>query len=279
MKEKLLIPASVLISLVLITASFFYRSGANLEEKNQAVSFDGGFVLPVVWDDMASELAETGVIDEEKFRALYAARGGMSKEIENLFTESGDLVITPENSGEVLNLLWAFGLANKNPVLENGPMVDPRYGGPGGFASTGGWSLARGNVAEHYSAHAFVALSEEQQRLVGRVSKNIYRPCCNNSTYFPDCNHGMAMLGLLELMAENGLSEDEMYRVALRVNSLWFSDTYQTIAAYLDSKGKSIEAADPKEILGASFSSYSGFSRILAEFTPPEGVGGAGCGV
>ena len=30
-----------------------------------------------------------------------------------------------------------------------------------------------------------------------KIAKGIYRPCCNNSTYFPDCNHGMAMLGLL----------------------------------------------------------------------------------
>ena len=65
--------------------------------------------------------------------------------------------------------------------------------------------MAKGDAMEHYSKHALIALTAEEQDLVNRVSLNIYRPCCNNPTYFPDCNHGMAMLGLLELMAAQGL--------------------------------------------------------------------------
>ena len=276
--NKKLIPISILISISLITISFFYRNG--LEEKEaEAVPSPGGFVLPVKWGDLGDRLVGTGVIDVEKFQALYSNRGGMSEETSDLFAKGGNLVMTPENSGEVLNLLWAFGLANKNPILENGPMTDLRYGGPGNFASTGGWTLSRGDAMEHYSRHEFVVLTEEQQGLVERVSKNIYRPCCGNSTYFPDCNHGMAMLGLLELMAAQGTGEKEMYRAALQVNSSWFPDTYRVIAGYLESKGQSLEAADPKEILGPNFSSYSGFNRILAEFNPPEGAGGGSCGV
>ena len=57
----------------------------------------------------------------------------------------------------------------------------------------------------HYSMHRFIVLTPEQQALVEKVSKGIYRPCCGNSVYFPDCNHGMAMLGLLELMASQGV--------------------------------------------------------------------------
>ena len=37
-------------------------------------------------------------------------------------------------------------------------------------------------------------------KIVEEIAGNIYRPCCGNSTAFPDCNHGMAMLGLIELM-------------------------------------------------------------------------------
>ena len=42
------------------------------------------------------------------------------------------------------------------------------------------------------------------------------------------------MLGLLELMASQGLSEEEMYKYALIVNSYWFPDTYLAIAKYFE---------------------------------------------
>ena len=103
-------------------------------------------------------------------------------------------------------------------------MTDPKYGGAGNFASTGGWTLAQGDVMNHYSMHSFITLTPEQQVLVEKISKEIFRPCCNNSTYFPDCNHGMAMLGLLELMASQGTSEAEMYKIAKEVNSYWFPE-------------------------------------------------------
>ncbi|OGJ12805.1 hypothetical protein A2432_00040 [Candidatus Nomurabacteria bacterium RIFOXYC1_FULL_43_8] len=127
-------------------------------------------------------------------------------------------------------MLWALGLGNKNPILENGPMMTYSGAGlpaealakAGNFASTGGWTLGKGNAMDHYSMHQFVTLTREQQDLVEKVAKNIYRPCCKNSTYFPDCNHGMAMLGLMEIMASQGASEPEMYKMSGEVNTLWF---------------------------------------------------------
>ena len=139
------------------------------------------------------------------------SQGGLDEETKKLLYQSGNgnLKITEENSGKILNLLWAFGLGNKNEILLKGPMMDPQYGGAGRFASTGGWTIAKGSAMEHYSNHEFIKLTKEQQTLVENVSQNIYRPCCGNSTYFPDCNHGMAMLGLLELMASEGVSEEK----------------------------------------------------------------------
>jgi hypothetical protein len=213
-----------------------------------------------------------GVIDAGKFESLYSRRGGLGEEEKNLLyaEDNGNLVITRRNSGFLLNLLWALGLANKNEILEKGPMADPRYGGAGNFASTGGWTLAQGEAMDHYSSHNFIVLTKEQQNLVERVSKNIYRPCCDNSTYFPDCNHGMAMLGLLELMASQGINEEKMYEIALIVNSYWFPDTYETIAKF---------NVSPKEALGFSYSSASGYQRILTQIAPPETRSGGGCGV
>ncbi|PIR57766.1 MAG: hypothetical protein COU71_02330 [Parcubacteria group bacterium CG10_big_fil_rev_8_21_14_0_10_38_31] len=240
-----------------------------------------GVILPVVWGSIGKEMVEKGVIDAEKFESIYAGRGGLSEEEKALLygEANGNIKITPENAGVILNLTWAFGLSNKNPVLEGGPMMDPRYGGAGEFASTGGWSISRGDAMEHYSKYQFVVLTKEEQELVERVSKNIYRPCCGNSTYFPDCNHGMAMLGLLELLASNGATEEEMYQIALAVNSYWFPETYLTIEKYFQKRGVTWSQVDAKEVLGELYSSGAGYQQVLSDVEPVKIQGGGSCGV
>lgn len=249
-----------------------------------------GVVLPAKWGDLGREMVETGVIDEAKFRNIYARRGGLDEEAERLLTGrgNGDLRITRENAGVVLNLLWGLGLANESPVLEKGPMVSPQYGGDASrFASTGGWTLAKdvysteigASAMVHYGKHNFLDLTPDQHALVEKVSKGIYRPCCNNSTYFPDCNHGMAMLGLLELMASQGATEEEMWQAALAVNSYWFPDTYLTIAKYFEAQGVSWEHVNAALVLGPDFSSYSGYESVLAKVEPVQFEAGGSCGV
>ena len=240
-----------------------------------------GEPISIHWGGLGAKLLETGVIDLDKFKEIYSARGGLSEENLKLLgnDDSTELIISPENAGDILNLLWAFGLANKNEILEEGPMADPQFGSPAVFASTGGWTLAQGDAMEHYSKHQFIVLSEEQQKLVEEVSKNIYRPCCNNPTHFPDCNHGMAMLGLLELMASQGFSEQEMYKTALQVNSYWFPDIYLTIAGFLQSREIKWEETNPKEILGVNFSSAWGYQQILSQVAPSQDKGGSSCGI
>ncbi|MFB6306227.1 MAG: hypothetical protein ABEH43_04445, partial [Flavobacteriales bacterium] len=195
------------------------------------------------------------------------------------FNEGSDeVVVSKDNAGVALNALWALGLSNKNSILEEGPMVDPRYGGASVFASTGGWTLSEGNSMNHYSAYDLIPLTSKQQVIVERVSKNIFRPCCNNSTYFPDCNHGMAMLGFLELMAANGLSESDMYNMALELNSLWFPGNYQTIGQYFENQGIDFNSVSARKILGAEYSSASGYARVLRSVNPVNSKG-ASCGV
>lgn len=263
------------------------KGSQNIESEPQEISLINevlpkeGVVLPVRWGGLGKKLIEAGVIDPQKFEALYAQRGGLNEEVKNLLygENNGNLVINDQNNGLILNLLWAFGLANKNSILENEPMTDPRYGGAGVFASTGGWTLAVDNAMNHYSKHSFVVLNSEQQKLVEKVSQNIYRPCCNNSTYFPDCNHGMAMLGLLELLASQGASEEELYKVALQVNAYWFPDTYLTIAKYFKNRNISWQNVNPKEVLGFDFSSASAYRKVLSVVEPIQIQSGGSCGV
>jgi len=302
MKKSKSLEISILLSSLLIVGALVYSANVrkdvrgktetavktNKTEKiiednyEQKVIPEDGVVLPAKWGDLGAKMASVGVIDKTKLEELYASRRGLNGEERKLLEglDNGYLKITPENSGFVLNLLWALGLGNKNEILDNGPMTDKKYGGAGGFASTGGWTLADGDSMNHYSKHRFMVLTPEQQALAERVAKGIYRPCCGNSVYFPDCNHGMAMLGLLELMASQGISEEEMYKAALAVNSYWFPDTYLTIAKYLKSQGKDWRAADPKEILGYNYSSGPGYQKLLEKIKNPEiKGGGGGCSV
>ncbi len=288
-KRGYMLPASIIISTVIFAGALIYTAGlAHPQDKTQKVQetntetaiATGGATLPVRWNDLGAQMVQAGVIDKAPFEALYVSRGGLSGDMEMMFdgSENGQLEITSQNSGVILNLLWALGLGNKNPILENGPMQDPQYGGAGRFASTGGWTLAKGSVMDHYGAHQFMTLTADEQALVEKVAKNIYRPCCGNSTYFPDCNHGMAMLGLLELMASQGATETQMYKTALTVNSYWFPDNYRTIARYFESKGVDWASVSPKDILAANFSSAQGYAQILQAIQPVRGGQSNSCG-
>ena len=295
------IPIAIVIAGAMLSGSWLYISqnppNKISEEKNQkiataqnvsvsaleeAVLPSVGVILPVSWGDLGAKLVSVGAIDEVRFKALYDERGQFPEEYKSLLVgnNADKLKITKDNAGYLLNLFWALGLASRNPVLDSGEMMNKAYGGAGNFASTGGWTMAQGNPMDHYSRHKFFNLTPEQQALVEKVSKGIYRPCCNNSTHFPDCNHGMAMLGLLELMASQGASEQEMWKAALAVNSYWFPDTYLTIATYM--KNKSVEWKDvkPEEILGINYSSGSGYAKIVSQVSKPEQQqGGGGCSV
>lgn len=282
---KYLIPASIILSTIIVVYAWtngnqkLVPSSKNNNESSQIANQT--IELPIVWGNLGAQMINAGVIDRPQFEALYQSRGGLNDSDKRLLEDfqNGNLKVNQENAGLLLNLLWAFGLSNKNPVLENGPMQEKQYGGAGNFASTGGWTLAKGDTMNHYSKHLFVVLTPQQQALVEKVSKNIYRPCCNNSTYFPDCNHGMAMLGLLELLASQGASENQMYQTALQMNSFWFPDQYATIAKYLESRGIKPQDISPKEILGVNYSSASGYAKVESSLPREQNQGGGSCGV
>ena len=276
-------PLSIIGAAVVIAVSLSANpaSKVNADSLQESVLPSSGVTLPIAWGDLGAKLVEVGAIDQVKLEALYKDRGGFPDEYKKMLEKNMNekIVITSWNAGYLLNLFWALGLANKNVILEEkSEMMNPAYGGAGNFASTGGWTLARGDAMSHYNMHALVTLTVEQQDLVDRVSRNIYRPCCGNSTHFPDCNHGMAMLGLLELMASQGVGEQDMYKTALAVNSYWFPETYLTIAAYMQQKGVDWKNVSAQEMLSANYSSSSGYQDISSKVTqPPQGTGGGGC--
>ena len=225
-----------------------------------------GYALPISYGDLGPRLLESGVISYDAFAAIYKNSGNpLSAEQTKILKDGSDeeIAINAENAHFLLNFFWAVGLANKNSILTDGPMVQYSDGQIERFASTGGWSLATRPVTDLYASMDLIPLTPEQQNLVEEVAAAIYRPCCNNHTLFPDCNHGMAMLGVLELMASQGASADEMFEAAKYINAYWFPQQALETAIYLQlNEGIDFASADARLVVSDKFSSASSASMV-----------------
>lgn len=250
---------------------------------------ENGFQSKIMLGDSIVKLAQNGVIDAPKFTDIYKDRGGFPDGLKDVLTTPSNkpILLTRENSGFYVNLLWPIGLANRMSSNESSPVNQNNGKDLFNFASTGGWNLGKEeNGGSYFNKLNIVSLTPTQEALVTKIAQNSYRPCCNNSTFFQDCNHGSALLGLLQLGAAQGLSEDELWREALAFNSFWFSQQYIYNALYFKAvKNIDWDKVDPKVVMGKDFSSGSGSGNIQAEVAkipnliPQRGNGGgAGCG-
>ena len=240
-----------------------------------------GKTVLVEWGSMGQKLVQAGAIDMVKFKKIFPE---LTKEQRQVL-EGDDLhqiTFTAENIGFWTDVLWALGLTQESKVLSEGPMQQNAKNTPlQNYASTAGWTLGRKTAMQLYNSTQLIKLTSEQDELVYQAASNIYRPCCGNSAAYPDCNHGMAVVGLLELMASQGAGEQEMYEAALAFNSYAFADTYINAAAYLIKQGRAFEEAGPKELLGANWSSGQGANFVAKSVGEIPGAPkrGASCGV
>lgn len=237
-----------------------------------------GFTLPVSWGEIGPRLISAGVIDLEKFTQAVSPT---EEQLQIVIEKSEERVQIDATNGQfVVDLLWALGLAQKSIVYDEGPLGKEYKDEVGNFASTGGWTLAKGEATQYLNRFDLIDLDAAEQARVGEIAKNIYRPCCGNPTWFPDCNHGMAALAAIELMVDAGLSDEQIYKEVLKLNSFWFPDTYLTAAVYFDRQGVAWENVDAKEVLGESVSSAQGAADIAKTVGPlptNEIIGGS-CG-
>ena len=242
------------------------RQQKELTTLYEQVNPKGGYALPISYGDLGPRLLEGGVISYDAFAAIYENSGNpLSAEQTEILKNGSDeeIVITAQNAHFLLNFFWAVGLANKNSILTEGPMVQNSGGQIERFASTGGWTLATEPVTELYASMDLIPLTAEQQKLVEEVAAAIYRPCCNNHTLFPDCNHGMAMLGVLELMASQGATADAMFEAAKYINAYWFPQQTLETAIYLQLNEKiDFASADARLVVGNKLSSASGAGMV-----------------
>jgi hypothetical protein len=225
-----------------------------------------GYQIPAKYGNIGPELVAFGVIDYDAIVSLYEKSGQpLTEDQLAILTQESDqpIIINSQNAYFLLNLFWAFGLANANPILTEGPITQHGQGDVTQFASTGGWGLGTKPVNELFAGTTIVTLTADEQLLVEKIAALIYRPCCNNPTLFPDCNHGMAMLGLLELMAAQGAGEDEMLEAAKSINAFWYPQQAFETALYLKyTQDINYSEADPKIVVGDQLFSGSGFAAV-----------------
>ena len=247
-----------------------------------------GYELPVRYGDFAPKLIAGGVIDYEQFLKLYQEIGApLSKQQISILMKGSNeaVVISKENQHFLLNLFWALGLSNRNRILTEGPMMRNGKDQVVNFASTGGWTLGAKLVAELYASQPILTLTDEQQKRLEEVAAGVYRPCCDNPTHFPDCNHGMAMLGLLELMASQDDSVNEMFEAAKYVNAFWFpQQTLELAVLFKTVNNTEFARLDARQVVGPQLSSGSGFQAVhqwLAQNGKLDQApgGGGSCGV
>src|SRR4030042_4066120 len=115
--------------------------------------------------------------------------------------------------------------------------------------STAGWTLGREPGPQYLGQLDLVSLTGEQQAVLEEVAYGSYRPCCDNPTAFPDCNHGSAALALAELAAAQGASADSIFAALKGFNSFWYPNPYYLLAIYFERQGQAREGATPRRVL------------------------------
>lgn len=236
--------------------------GPDLTKLQEEVIPSIGYKFNIRWGDLGKKMIADGVIDKVKLAQALTGTDELPPNYNKYFdgTDLKEIELNSENAHFWVDVLWGLGLANKNEILEKGPMMEG--GSAANFASTGGYTIGALDAMEYYSKFSYIQLNDKQQLVVKEISENVFRPCCGNSTAFPDCNHGMAALGLIELMVSQDKSKDEIYKTVLAFNSYWFPQTYYDLAYHFAKNGKNLKDVPAKELLSKTFSSAMGYQAV-----------------
>lgn len=222
-----------------------------------------GVITGVAFGDSIQRLIAAGALDSDKFRALG---NEVPDWVERLLTAPSDdpIFFSQETAPYLVNLLWPIGLSNRTAFNEKSPVSTPSIPG---FASTGGWTLGRApNGYVYFNQVDAVRLTGQQQSMVLEVATTTFRPCCDNSTFFQDCNHGSALLGLLELAASQGATVEGLYGLALIANSFWFPEHYAKTALHFEYFHRtSWHDLPPERVLSADYSSLTGWQKNVSD--------------
>lgn len=242
----------------------------------------------IVFGGSIARLIDGGVIDPAKFDQLYVARGnpmpGWMADLLKGATGREEIVFDLETAPHLLSLLWPVGLATRTSFNAQSPIAGENVDS---YASTGGWPLGQADMGGiYFNSVDTVDLNDVQSELVLDLAQRIFRPCCDNSTFFQDCNHGSAVLGLLELGAAQGADRPKLENAALAASAFWYPDQMTEVAIHREIlENESFADTVPMELLGAARFSISGWMHNVHEplarsgLLPQVSGGQSGCGV
>lgn len=238
-------------------------SGLNIDKITEQVIPAKGFTIDASWGTIVKDMVSAGVLDSKKLEGILSRSYGQEMTQEwKVILEGKDekLSINAENSVFMMYVLWALGKHNDNAILHESRIAS--Y-----FKN---YDIGVGKVG--YGDTLLLELTPEQQDLAKEVSMNSYRPCCGNSAAVPDCSHGFAALGLIELMAAQGYEKDEIYDAFVKFNSFWFPANYIQNAVYFKvAEDKEWDETDDELVAGKDYSSIAG-SRNVKSYLSQLGI-------
>ncbi|MBI2547281.1 MAG: hypothetical protein HYW23_02435 [Candidatus Aenigmarchaeota archaeon] len=224
----------------------------DLADVTNQVLPENGFTVDVKWGDSVSKMVKSGTLDVNKFNDIMTKRYGQPLTEEQKKLLSSDfsdekLTINSKNAVFMMYILWAMSKQNDNQILHDSPFAQYFKDYDIGVGKTG------------YGDTKLITLTQDQQDIAKYVAMNSYRPCCGNPTGQPDCSHGFSALGLVELMASQGYTKDQIFDAVVKFNSFWFPATYVQDALYFKLKeNKDWSNVDKELVAGKQFSSLSG---------------------
>jgi hypothetical protein len=100
------------------------------------ITLPDSFTLPVSFGDLGLRLQAAGAIDYDSFVNVYERAGQALNEAQLAILSHGSdspIVFNQENAYFLLNFLWALGLTNQNPILDeisaaSPPLADGQLG-------------------------------------------------------------------------------------------------------------------------------------------------------
>ncbi len=248
-----------------------------------AVTPVAGYQSKITLGTSIVKLEQAEVIDRTKFEALYGTTTSPELRAILAATSTKPILLTSANANGYLNLLWPLGLANYMKLNEKSPINGANVNN---YAATGGWTLGQADSGgQYFNKYSIVPLTSVQEQRVVHLAENMYRPCCGNSTFYQDCNHGSALLGLLELGVSQGLTDDELYKEAVAFNSFWFPQNYVETALYFKAVNNlDWQNVDPRVVMSEQYSSLSGWSSTIdatvrGAHLLPAIAGGGSCSI
>ncbi|MDE1828155.1 MAG: hypothetical protein KGH65_03285 [Candidatus Micrarchaeota archaeon] len=232
-------------------------SQINYNSLIQQVLPNQGYTFPVRWGKTAKQLVDSNALNVSALSAILNSSGEpLTLEQKKILngTSNANVILNNSYALFTLDVLWGIGVNNNNPIINSGPITQSGND-PNNFASTGGYQPL-GNL--QLGKLNLIALTPQQQTLMYDVATHSYRPCCDNPTAFPDCNHGAAALALVELMISQGNSENATFEAVKEFNSFYFTQYYMYDAIFLRSHGIDWNNVPASYIVGYNFSSLSG---------------------